>query len=43
MKSIVIPGLGRSAAKAESPESITPVCGYGFRARCLLRFAAPRN
>jgi hypothetical protein len=23
----VIPGLGRSEAKAESPESITPVCG----------------
>ena len=29
----VIPGLGRSDAKAERPESILPVCGYGFRAR----------
>jgi len=29
----VIPGLGRSEAKAESPESILPICGYGFRAR----------
>ena len=26
--------------KAENPKSITPVCGYGFRAR---RCAAPRN
>src|SRR5262249_15737010 len=31
----VIPGRGRSAAKAESTESITPVCDYGFRARRL--------
>jgi DNA polymerase-3 subunit beta len=27
-------------AKGADPESITPVCGYGFRVR---RFAAPRN
>ncbi len=33
---LVIPGR----AKGAGPESITPVCDYGFRAR---RFAAPRN
>jgi hypothetical protein len=34
--SSVIPGRAEGAG----PESITPVCDYGFRVR---RFAAPRN
>src|SRR2546430_6977288 len=35
-----VPSFRGEARRAESPESITPVCGYGFRVR---RFAAPRN
>jgi len=36
MRALVIPGRAEGA----SPESIAPICDYGFRIR---RFAAPRN